>query len=429
MTSITIQRSRITGTIQCPGSKSYTHRAVAIASLANGKSTISNPLLARDTIATVCACKALGVDINCQNNVLIVHGRDRLKIPENVINAENSGTTIRLIAAISSLTTGGFTILTGDSSLRRRPMNPLIQGLNQLGVMCCSSKGDGTPPLVTKGGGMKGGTAKVRGDVSSQFLSSLLITGVRADSSTTIEITGRQVSRPYIDATISTMDRFGAQVAGSVETQISVDPGSYQGTTFNIPSDFSSAALVMAAGILTSDEITLEGLDFRYPQGDSKIIDIISRMGGRVKVDTFKGEAKIYGCESLVGGNFDLFDTPDLLPVVSILSLKASSPVYIEGIEHARLKETDRVANISQELTKLGASVREEPDRITINAPRDLRNANLDSHSDHRLFMAFTIASMLTEQSIVNGADSVDVSYPQFVSEMRRLGANIRPAP
>jgi 3-phosphoshikimate 1-carboxyvinyltransferase len=400
---------------------------VAIASLAEGASTIINPLLARDTIATVSACKALGVVMNCESDVLIVNGRDCLKVPENVVNAENSGTTIRLIAAISSLTSGGFTILTGDASLRRRPMGPLIEGLNQLGVRCWSSKGDGTPPLVTKGGGMRGGTASISGEVSSQFLSSLLITGIRANSPVTIKITGRQVSRPYIDATISTMNSFGAKITGSMETKVSVNPGSYKGTTFKIPSDFSSAALVMTAGILTSDEITIDGLDFRYPQGDSKIIDIISRMGGRVKIDTNKGEAKVYGCDSLVGGNFELFDTPDLLPVVSILALKASSPVYIEGIEHARLKETDRVSNISQELTKLGAYVKEERDRITISAPRDLRNATLDAHSDHRLFMAFTIASMLTEHSIVNGVDSVDVSYPQFVSEMRRLGANIRP--
>ncbi len=274
---------------------------------------------------------------------------------------------------------------------------------------------------------MRGGTAKITGNVSSQFVSSLLLTSVRADSSTTLEIIGRQVSRPYIDATITTMNRFGAKVSGSVDTMLSVDPGSYQGTTFRIPSDFSSAALVMAAGILTGNEVIVEGLDFRLPQGDSKIIDIIRKMGGRIVIDTNKGEAKIYGCEVLNGGHFELADTPDLLPVISILALKASSSVYIEGIEHARLKETDRVANISQELVKLGVSIKEDSDKLTINAPKTLRNANLDAHNDHRLFMAFTIASMLTNKSKVNGAESVDVSYPQFVSEMRRLGADILP--
>ena len=274
---------------------------------------------------------------------------------------------------------------------------------------------------------MRGGTAKITGNVSSQFVSSLLLTSVRADSSTTLEIIGRQVSRPYIDATITTMNRFGAKVSGSVDTMLSVDPGSYQGTTFRIPSDFSSAALVMAAGILTGNEVIVEGLDFRLPQGDSKIIDIIRKMGGRIVIDTNKGEAKIYGCEVLNGGHFELADTPDLLPVISILALKASSSVYIEGIEHARLKETDRVANISQELVKLGVFIKEDSDKLTINAPKTLRNANLDAHNDHRLFMAFTIASMLTNKSKVNGAESVDVSYPQFVSEMRRLGADILP--
>ena len=183
----------------------------------------------------------------------------------------------------------------------------------------------------------------------------------------------------------------------------------------------------MAAGILTGNEVIVEGLDFRLPQGDSKIIDIIRKMGGRIVIDTNKGEAKIYGCEVLNGGHFELADTPDLLPVISILALKASSSVYIEGIEHARLKETDRVANISQELVKLGVSIKEDSDKLTINAPETLRNANLDAHDDHRLFMAFTIASMLTNKSKVNGAESVDVSYPQFVSEMRRLGADILP--
>jgi 3-phosphoshikimate 1-carboxyvinyltransferase len=427
LTSIIVQRSQISGKIQCPSSKSYTHRAVAAASLADGHSKIGNPLLARDTLATVYACKALGVDIKYEDGELLIQGRDRLKVPENVINAENSGTTIRMIAAISSLTSGGFTILTGDASLRRRPMNPLILGLEQLGVKCCSSKDDGTPPLITRGGGMRGGTAKIMGNVSSQFVSSLLLTSVRADSPTRIEIIGRQVSKPYIDATITTMDRFGAKVSGSADTILSVDPGSYKGTTFRIPSDFSSAAMVMAAGVITGNEVIIEGLDFRLPQGDSKIIDIIRKMGGRIEIDTDKGEAKIYGCEVLNGGHFELTDSPDLLPVVSVLALKASSSVYIEGIEHARLKETDRVANISQELVKLGVSVKEESDKIRINAPETLRNANLDAHDDHRLFMAFTIASMLTNKSEVNGAESVDVSYPQFVSEMRRLGADILP--
>jgi len=274
---------------------------------------------------------------------------------------------------------------------------------------------------------MRGGTAKIMGNVSSQFVSSLLLTSVRADSPTRIEIIGRQVSKPYIDATITTMDRFGAKVSGSADTILSVDPGSYKGTTFRIPSDFSSAAMVMAAGVITGNEVIIEGLDFRLPQGDSKIIDIIRKMGGRIEIDTDKGEAKIYGCEVLNGGHFELTDSPDLLPVVSVLALKACSSVYIEGIAHARLKETDRVANISQELVKLGVSVKEESDKMRINAPETLRNANLDAHDDHRLFMAFTIASMLTNKSEVNGAESVDVSYPQFVSEMRRLGADILP--
>jgi 3-phosphoshikimate 1-carboxyvinyltransferase len=429
LTSIIVKRSQLCGKIRCPASKSYTHRAIAIASVADGISTIRNPLLARDTLATVYACKALGVEIHYENDILSIKGRDRLEVPQNVIDAENSGTTIRIIAAISSLTSGGFTILTGDESLRRRPMNPLILGLRQLGVKCFSSKLDGTPPLITKGGGMRGGTAKVPGNISSQFVSSLLITSVRANSPTTIEIYGRQVSRPYIDATITTMGRFGAKVNGSLETAITTNPGTYQATTFNVPSDFSSAALLMAAGILVGSQLTIEGLDFQLPQGDSKIISIIKQMGGRIMIDTNKGEATIYGCETLYGGRFDLTDSPDLLPVISILALKASSPVYIEGIEHTRLKETDRLAIITQELAKMRVSLKEESDRLTISAPKNLKSATLDAHNDHRLFMAFAIASMLTNQSTVGGAESVDVSYPHFINETKRLGADITTLP
>jgi 3-phosphoshikimate 1-carboxyvinyltransferase len=149
-------------------------------------------------------------------------------------------------------------------------------------------------------------------------------------------------------------------------------------------------------------------------------------MGGKIKVDKEKGEVTVNGSNTLDGGDFDLTDTPDLLPVISILALKARSPVKISGITHARLKETDRVANIVSELRKFGAIIKEQKDEISIIAPKILKNASLEAFNDHRLFMAFTVASMLTEKSNVTGAESVDVSYPNFLEDMTKLYASIR---
>jgi len=203
----------------------------------------------------------------------------------------------------------------------------------------------------------------------------------------------------------------------------------YRGTKFDIPSDFSTAALILAAGALAGEEVGVSGLNFVMPQGDSRIVDILKKMGCQIKVEEERGEAVIKGSDKLEGGEFNLSDTPDLLPVVSILALKAKSPVTIRGVAHARVKETDRISNIAGELLKLGAHIKEFSDGLKITAPLIIKNALLEAHNDHRLFMAFTIASMMTKKSIVAGAQSVDVSYPNFISDMKNIGGRISPAP
>jgi 3-phosphoshikimate 1-carboxyvinyltransferase len=334
---------------------------------------------------------------------------------------------MRMVTAMSALVKKGFTILTGDESLRKRPMQPLVDALNQLGVQCYSAKMDGTPPLIVRGGGIKGGITVIDGGVSSQFVSALLITCIYADSKVLMRINGEQVSKTYIEATLATMKAFGVTVDYEPTfLEYHIKNKEYRATTFDIPSDFSTLALILAAGVLTGDEVTVRGLNFSLPHGDLRIIDIIRLIGGKVRVDKQKGEVIVYGSGTLQGGDFDLTDTPDLLPVVSILALKSRSPVNISGIAHARLKETDRVANIASELMKLGAITKEEKNELSIIAPKVLKNASLEAFNDHRLFMAFTIASMLTEKSIVSGAESVDVSYPNFIPDMIELQASIK---
>ena len=367
MVSVQVKKSTIRGTIRCPSSKSYSHRAIVIASLCEGQSTITNALLARDTLATLAACNTLGANIQRGNTTLWVEGKHSFDPPDNVVNAENSGTTIRIVTAMSALVEKGFTVLTGDESLRKRPMQPIIDALNQLGVRCYSAKMDGNPPLIVRGGGIKGGITVVDGSVSSQFVSALLITCIYADSTVLMRINGEQVSKTYIEATLATMKAFGVTVDYEPNfLEYHIENKEYRATTFDVPSDFSTLALILAAGVLTGDELTVRGLNFSLPHGDLRIIDIIRIMGGNVRVDKQKGEVIVYGSSTLEGGDFDLTDTPDLLPVVSILALKSRSPVKISGIAHARLKETDRVANIASELMKLGAITKEEKNELSI---------------------------------------------------------------
>jgi 3-phosphoshikimate 1-carboxyvinyltransferase len=430
MVSILVRKSKINGSARCPSSKSYSHRAIAISSLADKQSTITNVLLARDTLATLAGCCALGAQIKYEGTTLRVKGRDRFNPPENVINAENSGTTIRIMTAMSSLVRSGYTVLTGDQSLRRRPMQPILDALAQLGVEAYSTRENGTPPLVVKGGGIKGGTAVVDGSTSSQFISGLLITSIYAESKIVMKVKGNLVSKPYIAATLAIMKRFGVSIDHSSDMlEYYINNARYSATKFDVPSDFSTAALILAAGVLAGEKIKVNGLNFALPQGDSRIVDILKRMGCVIRLDKRKGEVLVEGAERLEGGDFDLADTPDLLPVVSILALRAKSPVTITGVAHARVKETDRVANIAKELMKFGARVKEFHDGLKITAPLLIKNASLEAYNDHRLFMAFTIASMMTEKSIVAGAESTDVSYPNFLSDMKDLGAKISPAP
>lgn len=430
MANVQVKRSQIDGLIRCPSSKSYTHRAIAIGSLTERQSIITNILLARDTLATLNACRSLGANIIHKNGTLWIAGKRKFDAPESIINAENSGTTIRLLTVMSALVDKGFTVLTGDESLRKRPMQPLLDALQQLGVECYSSRMKGIPPLIVRGGGIKGGTTVVDGTVSSQFISALLISSIYADKAVILKIKGAQVSAPYIDATLAIMKAFGVVIdQKSKYSEYLIKNNEYKQTIFDIPADLSTAALLIAAGVLAGGRLTIKGINFFFPQADSYIIDIVKAMGGKIKVDRNKDEVITQGASNLSGGSFDLTHSPDLLPVVSILALKSKKTVRIMGISHARLKETDRVSNIACELTKFGATVKEQRDEISISPPTLIKNASLEAYNDHRLFMAFTIASMLTEKSTVSGAESVDVSYPNFIQDLTNLGAHIESIP
>jgi 3-phosphoshikimate 1-carboxyvinyltransferase len=423
----------LSGSVSVPPSKSYTHRAVLMASLAvagrGGKgSRIRNPLLSRDTNATVDACAAMGAEMERREGVLTVRGT-RPKVPEDVVNVENSGTTLRFMTSALSLAPEGLAVLTGDSSIRRRPMQPLLDTLGQLGVQAWSSRGNGCAPVVVKTGGMRGGKASIRGDVSSQFVSSLLISTPMAEIDTDLMVADA-VSRPYIEMTLRLAERFGVKVVSKEEgySEFEVTSGQeYRAADFSVPADFSSASFIVAAVAMVGGKVRIENLDASLPQGDAHIIEIARLMGAKVAEEKDALVITSDG-DKLRGGTFDLGDTPDLLPVVAVLALRCDSPVEIVGTAHARFKETDRIAIVAKELSKLGVNVKERDDGLRILPQKGkLQGAPMDAHDDHRMFMAFSLASMLIPGGApVVGAESLDVSYPTFLEDIKKLGAKVK---
>ena len=415
-----VEKSEIRGNIVCPSNKSYTHRAIFLASLADGKSIIKNILRSGDTNATINACKNFGVEIKDVGNDITVSSTGELKIHSNTIDAANSGTTIRIATAISALSNDKI-VLTGDSSLKKRPMQPLLDALESLGAKCSSSNGN---PPISVSGTIKGGEVKIPGNISSQFISALMITAPKLENGLILNIQGKLVSKPYIDATITMMKKFGVEVETKTPYKKYIIPEqNYKATTLTIPSDFSSLALLLSAAVLLGEDLTIQISTGSMPQADEAIIDILEIMGVVITLD--KNTIKIKSPEKLDGGKFDLSNSPDLIPAIAILALKTSKPIEIFNVEHARYKETDRIAMIARELTKLGIKVVEKKDGLILNNSDNLTGADLNSENDHRLFMAFCIAGMYVGNCTVSHPESVKISYPNFIPEMKRLGCKI----
>lgn len=416
-----VEKSKISGQIICPPNKSYTHRAIFLASLAGNNSTVKNVLLSADTIATIEACKKFGADIEVKDSSIIVKNSIKIgtKVPE--INTENSGTTIRIAAGIASLFSEEI-ILTGDSSLQKRPMQPLLDALSSIGAQCQSTNGN--PPIKIKGR-ISGGDVKIPGNFSSQFISALFICAPMTEKGINLIIEEELVSKPYLDATIATMRKFGVSVQTLIPyKRYNISPQIYKDTVFTVPIDFSSLALLLSAVVLNGEKVAIKGNIGNLPQGDEMFIDILEQLG--VKVNINEEVIEIKTPEKLKGGKFDLSNSPDLLPPLAILALKSSEPIEIFNVKHARLKETDRIAIIAREIVKLGIKVQEKEDGLILEPSNKITGAELNSEEDHRLFMAFCIAGMYIGNCVVTDPQSVKVSYPNFIEEMKRLGANIQ---
>ena len=435
-----ISTSTVGGTTRAPPSKSYTHRAILAAGYSDG-ATVFDPLDSADPRATMRAVAAFGGTVDRHDDRLEITGFDGTPaVPGDVIDCANSGTTMRLVTAAAALADGS-TVLTGDDSLRSRPQGPLLEALESLGVHAESTRGNGQAPLVIEGP-LTGGAVDIPGDVSSQYISALLMAGAVSDDGIELNLTTDLKSAPYVDITLEVLAEFGvtaepvgATGAGGVRSAgaegFVVEGGQQyrpEGGEYHVPGDFSSMSYLLAAGAIAAgdrESVVVEGAQ-PSAQGDSAIVEVLEAMDADIEWDREAGEITVAQSE-LTGTTVDVGDTPDLLPTIAVLGAVADGETVIENCEHVRYKETDRVSAMAAELAKMGASVTEEHDTLTIHgSDSTLSAATVDGYHDHRIIMSLSVAGLVAEgTTTVSGAEHVDISFPSFFDVLGDLGGAV----
>ncbi|MDB9279371.1 3-phosphoshikimate 1-carboxyvinyltransferase [Halorubrum ezzemoulense] len=450
-----VTRSTLRGTARAPPSKSYTHRALLAAGYSDG-ATVESPLVSADTRATARAVAAFGGSVARAGDgsstaegepgltgadALSVEGfGGRPAVSDDVIDCANSGTTMRLVTAAAALA-DGTTVLTGDESLRSRPQGPLLDALADLDVRAESTRSNGQAPLVVTGP-LAGGEVAIPGDVSSQYVTALLMAGAVTEEGIEVELTTDLKSAPYVDITLELLADFGVEATPVDEDGDPLDgaagaagfsvPGGQtyapSDETYAVPGDFSSISYLLGAGAVAAapgEPLRIEGAR-PSAQGDAAIVEIVERMGAPVDWDREAGAIAVERGD-LSGVTVDVGGTPDLLPTIAALGAVADGETRIENCEHVRYKETDRVSAMAEELEKLGAETTEGRDVLTIHGGEsDLVGATVDGRADHRIVMALSVAALAAEgTTTVRGAEHVDVSFPGFFDAMADLGATV----
>jgi len=424
---VDISAGTVAGRAQAPPSKSYTHRAILAAGYSDG-ATIHSPLVSADTRATMRAVEAVGgsVDHRPEDDAVDVDGfSGEPAVPDDVIDCANSGTTMRLATATASLV-DGLAVLTGDESLRSRPQEPLLRAIDQLGGRAESTRSNGQAPLVV-GGPITGGSAAIPGDVSSQFVTALLMAGAVTDAGVDITLQTELKSAPYVDITIDVLEDFGVSAR---QTGRGFSAAGFQrydpGGDYAVPGDFSSMSYLLAAGALAGDdEVTVTGAR-PSKQGDQAILGVLREMGASVDWDRDAGEITVER-SALSGVEVGVADTPDLLPTIAVLGAAADGTTTITDCEHVRYKETDRVAAMAESLSAMGATVEEEEATLTVHGGETaLQGATVDGREDHRIVMALSVAGLVADgTTTITGAEHVDVSFPDFFDVLAGLGAPV----
>ena len=407
--------ARVGGRVTAPGSKSHTIRGLIIALLADGESTILNPLDSSDTRSCLEACRAFGATIIERHNSWVVIGtRGRPTTPENVIDVGNSGTTLYLLSGIAALQEG-WAVFTGDDQIRSRPAGPLLASLADLGARVISARGNDAAPYLV-GGPLLGGETEIECP-TSQYLSSLLLAAPAAAGDTVITVPLLN-EQPYAEMTLSWLDNQGIEYSNDGFRRFTIPGGQrYRGFSRPIPGDFSSATFFFCAAALNGATITVDGLDFEDSQGDKAVVDMLEKLGCAVEKTS---ESVVIRGRPMRGCELDLNATPDALPALAVTACFAEGTTRLVNVPQARLKETDRITVMCEELTKMGARVEEMPDGLIVHGRNrgerpPLRGAEVDGRSDHRVVMALAIGALAAEgETHIDTVEAVDVTVPGF---------------
>lgn len=420
MKYVLINPSKLKGEVKIPPSKSISHRAIICAGLSNGITNISNVAFSEDINATCNAISSLGVNIEKEGqDVLKIKGRSNPKVIKDNINCFKSGSTLRFLIPLAAVT-GEKVIFHGEGKLVERPLTPYYDIFEDHDIFYKNE--DGKLPLTVKGK-LKPGEYKLRGDISSQFITGLLFLLPLLNGDSKIIITTNLESKPYVDLTLDTLSKFSIQVQNNNYREFIVKGNQkYKNCTYNIEGDFSQVAFWAIAGIL-GEEITCKNVYQSSIQGDKVIIDILKDMGA--KIETHEDHIIVKPSETH-GTTIDASQCPDLVPALAALASVSRGTTNIINAERLRFKECDRLSAISTELNKIGALVEERKDGLFITGKETLRGGRVDSWDDHRIAMALAcISSKCENPLIIENSECIKKSYPDFWKDFKKLGGNL----
>ena len=409
----------VSGTIRPPGSKSLTNRALVVAALAEGTSHLTGVLDSRDTQVMIDSLRRLGIAVehspaDCSIVVSGCSGRPPVAVAD--LWLENSGTSIRFLTALCALGRGTFR-LDGNARMRERPIGDLLESLRQFGISVAAELGTDCPPVVLTSDGLRGGTTTVNADVSSQFLSAILMAAPCAASPVEIRLAGEMVSEPYVEMTWKVMSQFGVNVDRDEPGRYLIRPQSYRGRSYDIEPDASAASYFFAAAAVTGGEITVEGLTANALQGDVFFVSALERMGCEV---TWNAESITVRGRELHGIDIDMNAISDTAQTLACVAPFATGPTRIRNVAHMRHKETDRVAAVVTELQRLGLSVEEHPDGMTIH-PGPLQTGTVATYDDHRMAMSFALLGLRVPGIVIADPGCTSKTYPHYFDDLDRL--------
>lgn len=407
--------------VYVPGSKSYTNRALAVAALAEGTSTLREALFSDDTLYMSRALPKLGIRVKSreEESLFEVDGQGgQFPIREADLFVGNAGTAMRFLAALVSISPGAFRI-DGNERMRQRPIQDLLFALRSLGVQARSINNDGCPPVEIRSEGIEGGRAVVPGTKSSQFLSALLLAVPYARKDVHLEVQGDLIAKPYIDITLSVMDTFGVQVTRNGYQSFSIAAGQrYQPRDYKVEPDASNASYFFAAAALLGGRVRVMGLNARSAQGDAKFVDILADMGCRV----LKGEdfIEVEGPGKLRGIDVDMNALSDTMQTLAAIAPFAEGEVVIRNVGHTRLQETDRLHAVAAELQRLGIKVEEGEDSLRIQ-PGKVKPCAIDTYDDHRMAMSFALIGLKVPGIVINDPGCVSKTFPDYFERLEKL--------